>query len=140
LTISETAALQQETMLKNALSRNGVASPSVIEARIVPTDRMAMPTVEPIQPFQDMVANALRARPEVSQNRIQIEDQKISIKGSKSALLPTLDLVASLANNGLAGQPNPLPPVFPGSQHTGNPFFIGGASTLLSQLFARNFP
>lgn len=140
LTISETQVLQQETILKNALSKNGVASPSVAEASIVPTDHMQMPATEPIQPLQDLMANALRARPELSQNRIQVEDQKISIKGSKSALLPTLDLVASLANNGLAGQPSNLPPVFPTSPHTGNPFFIGGTSTLLSQVFARNFP
>ena len=33
LTISETQVLQQETILKNALSRNGVASPSVAEAQ-----------------------------------------------------------------------------------------------------------
>src|SRR5579859_8089920 len=126
LTISETQVLQQETILKNALSKNGVASPSVAEARIVPTDRMQMPATEPIQPLQDLMANALRARPELSQNRITIEDQKISIKGSKSALLPTLDLVATLANNGLAGQPSNLPPIFPTSPHSGNPFFIGG--------------
>ena len=140
LTVSETQVLQQETILKNALSKNGVSSPSVAEAHIVPTDHMQMPATEPIQPLQDLMANALRARPELSQNRIQVEDQKISIKGSKSALLPTLDLVASLANNGLAGQPSNLPPVFPTSPHTGNPFFIGGTSTLLSQVFSRNFP
>ena len=140
LTVSETQVLQQETILKSALSRNGVASPSIADASIVPTDQMNMPAVEPIQPLQDMVANALRARPEFSQNRIQIEDQKISIKGSKSALLPALDLVATANNNGLVGQSNPLPPIIPGVPHSGNAFFIGGAGTLLSQLFSRNFP
>jgi outer membrane protein TolC len=140
LTVSETAVLQQETILKNALSRNGVASPSVAEARVVPTDRMDMPSVEPIQPYQDMVAQALRSRPEVSESRINIVDQRISIKGSKSALLPTLDLVANVANNGLAGQVNTLPPNIPGAVHNANPFFLGGTPTLLSQIFSRNFP
>lgn len=137
LTISETQVLQQETILKNALSKNGVASPSVAEAHIVPTDHIDIPAVEPIQPLQDLTANALRSRPEVSQNRIQVEDQKISIKGSKSALLPTLDLVANLNNNALAGQPNLAPSQFP---RTYDPFFIGGAGTVLGQLFSRNFP
>src|SRR5439155_8770716 len=42
-------------------------------------------------------------------------------------------------NGALAGDPNPLPaPV--GSQHSNTAFFIGGYSTVLSQLFARNFP
>jgi len=140
LTVSETQVLQQETILKNALSKNGVASPSIADASIVPTDHMEMPAVEPIQPLQDMMANAIHARPELTQNRIQVEDQKISIKGSKSALLPTLDLVALANNNGLVGQPNPLPSIIPGVPHSGDVFFIGGTSTLLSQLFSRNFP
>ena len=140
LTVSETQALQQETIIKNALSRNGVASPSVAEARIVPTDRMQVPAVEPIQPIQDLAANALRSRPELSQNRIQVEDSKINIKGDKSALLPTLDLVALADNNALVGSPNPLPNVIPGVPHSGNPFFVGGTGTLLSQVFSRNFP
>src|SRR5258708_1850110 len=86
------------------------------------------------------MGNALGAGAELSQNRITIEDQKVSIRGSKSALLPTLDLVASLANNGLAGQPSNLPPVTRISPHTGNSFFIGVTSTLLSQVFSRIFP
>ena len=140
LTVSETQVLQQETILKNALSKNGVASPSIADASIVPTDHMEMPAVEPVQPLQDMMANAIHARPELTQNRIQVEDQKISIKGSRSALLPTLDLVALANNNGLVGQPNPLPSIIPGVPHSGDVFFIGGTSTLLSQLFSRNFP
>jgi outer membrane protein len=140
LTVSDTQVLQQETIIKNALSRNGVASPTVAEARIVPTDHMVVPAVEPVQPIQDIAANALRSRPELSQSRIQIEDQKISIKGSKSALRPTLDLVANLNNNGLVGQPNSLPNVIPGVPHSGNVFFVGGSGTLISQLFSRNFP
>ncbi|MCU1273965.1 MAG: outer rane efflux protein, partial [Bryobacterales bacterium] len=140
LTISETQVLQQETILKNALSKNGVASPSVAEAHLVPTDHITIPAVEPIQPIQDLTANALRSRPELSQSRIQVEDQKISIRGSRSALLPTLDLVANLNNNGLAGQPNLVPSLIPGRPRTYDPFFIGGAGTVLTQLFSRNFP
>ena len=140
LTVSQTQVLQQETIIKNALSRNGVASPSVADARIVPTDRMSVPAAEPIQPVQDLMANALRSRPELSQNRIQIEDQRISIKGDRSALLPTLDLVALANNNALAGTPNPLPNVIPGLPHSGDTFFVGGAGTLLGQVFSRNFP
>lgn len=140
LTVSETQVLQQETIIKNALSKNGVASPSVAEASIVTTDHLQIPATEPIQPLQDMMAAALHARPELSQNRIQVEDQKISIRGSRSALRPTLDLVANLNNNGLAGQISVLPPLVPGSPRIGDGFFVGGAGTVLSQLFSRNFP
>ncbi len=58
--------------------------------------------------------------------------------------------MATLQNNGLAGQINalPIPPVQ--GQPTGtvtlrdpnsvNPFFLGGYGTVLQQLFSRNFP
>jgi outer membrane protein TolC len=139
LTISETQLLQQETIIKNALSRTGVASPAVADARIVPTNRMSIPDVEPIAPIQDLVAQAISARPELAQSRIQLENQRINLKGSRSALLPSLDAVVSLANNGLAGDPSALP-VVPGRTRSQNAFFIGGYSSVLSQLFSRNFP
>ncbi len=40
LTTSETAVLQQETILKNALSRRGLASPTVADAHVIPTDTL----------------------------------------------------------------------------------------------------
>jgi len=140
LTIAQTRVLQQETILKNALSRNGVASPSVAEARIVPTDRIQVPQTEAIQPIQDMMAEALRSRPEISQRRIQLVNDRINLNGSKSQLLPNLDLVVNLGNNALTGQVSTLPltPGSPPRQVT--PFFVGGYGNALSQIFGRNFP
>jgi outer membrane protein TolC len=143
VTIAETQLLQQETILKNALSRTGVVSPAVADARIVLTDRIRMPDTEPIEPIQDMVSQALSARPEMAQRRIQIENAKINLKGSRSQLLPTVDAFVNLQNNALAGSVNTLP--LPEGQQfiTRNPpnvFFVGGYGTVLSQLFARNFP
>jgi len=140
LTLAETQLEQQETILKNALSRNGVASPSVADARIVPTDRIRVPDIEPITPIQDLIAMALSARPELAQNRIQVTNQEITLHGSKNGLLPSLDLVASLSNNALAGQANSLPSTFPFSFGAPPPVFIGGYGTVLSQLFSRNYP
>ena len=149
LTVSETRVLQQETILKNALSRTGVASPTVAEAHIVCMDQIRVPDVEPIQPIQDLISSALTDRPELGQSKLQVENSKISLAGTKSLMKPTLDLVGSLQNSGLAGQINtlPIPPV-PGATGTTqarNPnavdsFFLGGYGTVMSQLFARNFP
>jgi outer membrane protein TolC len=140
LTIAETQLLQQETILKNALSRNGVASPAVAEARIVPTDRIRVPDVEPVTPMQDLVAMAFSARPELAQNRIQVTNQEITLHGSKNGLLPTLDLVAGMSNNALAGQVNSVSSTFPFSFGTPSPAFVGGYGTVLKQLFDRNYP
>jgi outer membrane protein TolC len=86
-----------------------------------------------------MTALAISSRPELAQSRIQLQNQQLTIKGSKNALLPTLDVVALLSNGALAGDPNPLPPPA-GTVHSNTGFFIGGYGTVLSQLFARNFP
>jgi outer membrane protein TolC len=139
LVAAQTRVLQQETIIKTALSRTGVASPAVAGAHIIPTDKIQMPGVEPISPIQDLTAMALAARPELAQTRIQLLNQEFAMKGSKNGLLPTLDVVASLANNALAGQVNPIPAPA-GTIHSNTPFFIGGYGTVLAQLFARNFP
>jgi len=140
LTVAETQLEQQETILKNALSRNGVASPSVAEARIVPTDRIRVPDVEPVTPMQDLVATAFSARPELGQNRIQVTNQEITLRGSKNGLLPMLDLVAGMTNNALAGQISTVQSTLPFSFGTPSAAFVGGYGTVLKQLFARNYP
>lgn len=139
LTISETQVLQQETILKNTLSRNGLASPAVADAHIIATDRIQMPEVEPVKPIQDLVATALAARPELAQSRMQVTNQQITLRGDRSALRPTLDAVVSVNNNGLAGNPSTLP-IVPDRTRSQDPFFVGGYGAVLSQLFTRNFP
>ncbi len=145
---AETQLLQQETSLKNALSRTGVASPSISEARIIPTDRISVPEQEQIEPVQDLVSRALESRPELAQSRLNVESTKIGLKGTRSQLLPSLDIQANLQNNALAGQLNAVPvPNIPGIDPSqfqrgvgGDPFFIGGVGTAFGQLFRRNFP
>jgi outer membrane protein TolC len=134
LVVAETQVLQQETILKNALSRTGVLDPLVANAHIIPTDTITIPDQEAIAPIQDAMATAESSRPELVQYRILVENQRIAVQGTRNELLPTLDLVGSLQNNGLAGQVNPL---FVGSVPA---VFTGGYGTVLSQLFARHFP
>jgi outer membrane protein TolC len=142
VTTAETNVLQQETVLKNALSRTGIASPSLAEVRIVPTDRITIPATEPVVPIQDLTNEALQRRPELAEAALQIESSKISLQGTKNALLPTLDGFVDLRNHGLAGQQNTIV-VPPGSPFQGtpvDPYFIGGYGTALGQILGRNFP
>jgi outer membrane protein len=148
---SQTNVLQQETIMKSALSRNGLASPAISEARIVLTDRIHVPDVEAIEPMQDLVERALENRPELSQSRIQIDNTKLNLQGYRNQLLPSINVVADIRNNALSGaintltnprtgfsvlNPNPaLPPTT-----IPDPFFVGGYGTVLGQLFGRNFP
>lgn len=144
LVVSETNVLQQETILKNALSRTGVASPSLSEARIVPTDRIQVPETEQIEPIQDLIARALDNRPELSRSRVHLDNARITMDATKSALKPQLNAYTTLSNNALSGEINSLPiPAGSGVTRTASsidPFFLGGYNNVLRQMFGRNFP
>ncbi|MBI5086263.1 MAG: TolC family protein [Acidobacteria bacterium] len=137
LTNSETALLQQETIIKNALSRTGVSSPTLAEARVVPTDTLTQPGNEQLDKLKDVIELALQSRPDLEQTRINLESNRIAVSGSKSQLLPSLDVQASFQNNSLAGTMNSL---LPAGTPPPDAFFLGGYGTALSQIFRRNFP
>ncbi|HYP07701.1 MAG TPA: TolC family protein [Bryobacteraceae bacterium] len=145
LTQAETQVLQQETILKNYLSRTGVASPSIADARIIPTDPLRIPDVEPVEPIQDLVARALANRPELQQTGLAIENARISLAGSKSQLLPSLSLIGSAQNSGLAGQGNalyvPASPTSPLNPLANiEPRLVGGLGGVWDQILGRSFP
>ncbi len=144
VTTTETNVLQQETVLKNALSKTGIASPTLAEVRIVPTDRITIPATEPVQPVQDLMTQALNSRPELAEAELNVQNSKISLQGSKNALLPTLDAFANLTNHGLAGQENtiPVPAGSPFVRQSGavDPYFLGNFGSALGQIFGHNFP
>jgi outer membrane protein len=138
LVISQTNLLQQETVLKNALSKNGVASPSLADVRIVPLDSIQVPEKDILPPFNDLVDQALKDRPEITQNQINIESNKINLNGDKSSLKPSLTAFAELTNNALTGSPNSLN--VNGEFGYPDPFVIGGYGNALGQIFRRNYP
>jgi len=136
LLVAETRQLQQETVIKNELSRRGVAVPAIKDVRIIPTDRISIPTGEEAEELSALVELALTERPEIEQTRINLENTRTGMRGAKSALRPSLDVRASFTHNGLAGEPNYLGDPLP----TPDPFFIGNYGTVLGQLARRNFP
>lgn len=141
LTAAITNVQQQENVLKNAISKNGLQSPSVLEAEIVPTDRIEVPATETVQPIQDLMNLALKARPEILRSRVQLTNRDINLKGVRNSLKPQVNLVGDLTNNGLAGEVNNLFLPFPGQALvTPTEYFLGGLGTSLGQVFRRNFP
>jgi outer membrane protein len=135
----QTTVLQQEIVLKNALSRNGVASPELVAAHVVPTDRVRIPDVEPVQPTEELVERAFAQRPEVKEAAIQIDSDRINIEGVRANMQPQIDAVADLRNNALSGFPNALPGAV-GVVALPPSALVGGYSNALSQLFFRDFP
>ncbi len=136
--IAQTNVLQQEIVLKNALSRRGIEDPLIADAPIVPLDPIEVPDSQELPPVSELLTQALAKRPDLQQNRINWESQNLVLKGDKSALRPSLQAFASFANRGLAGVPNPLNANY--ENGAPDPFFLGGGGTMLGQLFRRNFP
>ncbi len=137
LLIAQTNVAQQETLLKNALSRNGSDSVWLDNVHIVPLDPIVVPTSASAPVVADLIREAMENRPEVEQTRVNLESNKILIKGDKNGLLPNLSAFAEFTNNGLAGERNALYNNCCGSPDA---YFVGGTGTLLGQLARRNFP
>ena len=134
LLIAQTNVAQQEIVLKNALSRNGIQNSWLDDVHIVPLDHIEVPKQEEIRPVQDLIGEALANRLEIDRAKVDLESRKIMIKGDRNGLLPSLQAFTELTSHGLAGALNPY------NNLTPNAYFVGGNSTALAQLFRRNFP
>ena len=144
LIVAQTTAQQLETSLKNLVLRD-LSDPVLGGARVVPTDHISVPPVEPVVPVQDLIGTALSARPELSQSRIDLRNREISIRAVKNGMLPRLDAFAYWGGAGTAGirttfQSEFLPPPPPPDPFAPPDPFRGGLGTSLNQMFGGDFP
>ena len=136
LVIARTNLLQQETVLKNALSRSGVATSDIAEVHIIPLERIVIPAKDEPTPVDQLVVEALEKRPEIQQTRINLQSNQMNLVGIKNSLKPSLQAFTQLTNNGLTGELTQLG-IFAGGI---NSPFVGGYGNLLSQIARRNYP
>ncbi|MGC2794615.1 MAG: TolC family protein [Candidatus Sulfotelmatobacter sp.] len=107
LTVARTSLQLQELLIKNALTRN--LDDPVLEAMpVIPTDRLESLQPNASQPIQDLVAQALRDRPELAESDVDLVNRQITRQAAKNALLPSLSLVGFYGGSGLAGPLNPV--------------------------------
>ncbi|MFN7995879.1 MAG: TolC family protein [Bryobacteraceae bacterium] len=135
LVTAETNLRQQEMVLKNYLTRNGVATAGLTNVRIVPLDRIEMPASDQVGDPEEMVGEALKKRPEMEQAQLNLQSNEMNLAGIKNSLRPTLQAFAELTNNGLTGQLTALGLLEPGIGYLG-----GGYGNLLAQIARRNYP
>jgi outer membrane protein len=127
---------QQELIVKTAITRGGLANPVIRAAHILATDTLTVPETEPVRSVEDLIAEAVRSRPDLAQAGIQVENSQISLKGSLNALRPELDVVGTVQNGGLSGDVNAAATALvPGAT-----LYPGGYGTALGQIFKNNFP
>jgi outer membrane protein TolC len=137
LLIARTNLAQQETVLKNALSRTGVQDPAFDQVHVVPLDSIQVPKTDEIRPIQDLIQTAIASRPEIEQAQVNLKNSKINLQGTRNALLPSLGVYADFTNNALGGALNPI---YNNCCGAADPYFIGGAGNNLLEMFRRNFP
>ncbi len=136
---AEAQVKEQQEILKNAITKHGPTSATLLGVEIIPTDTIQVPDQEPVEPIQDLVDEASRARPALSRARINLANAEINLRGIRNALKPAVDVSAFATNNGLAGSLNPNVVLDP-SVELPDEFFIGGGPAAYAQVFRRNFP
>ena len=133
--ISSQATLDQlQISFKNLISRNGSADPILGPVRIVPIDKLAIPTEDGLGAFSDLVKEARAKRVELEIDRQNIESSKISMLGTRNGILPNVQAFGFEGQAGLAGQPKIVGP------RGADPYFVGGLATGVGQVLRRNFP
>jgi len=74
LTVAKTNLQLQESLIKNALTKN-LDDPTLESMPVVPTDRLDQIEMIPEKPTQDLIAQALLDRPELSESDIDLQNR-----------------------------------------------------------------
>jgi outer membrane protein TolC len=123
LTVARTNLQLQESLLKNALTRS-LDDAVLEEMPVVPTDQGETAETGISPEILELIAQALKSRPELLESDVDLDSRQISRKAARNALLPSLSLQAFYGGTGLAGVLNP---VFQGSNSSAVPTDFGGA-------------
>jgi outer membrane protein TolC len=107
LTVAKTNLQLQESLIKNALTKN-LDDPTLEAMPVIPTDLLETVEVIPERSTQELISQALIDRAELSESELDLRNREITRKAVANALLPTLALVGFYGGTGLAGDLNPF--------------------------------
>lgn len=102
LIVAQTAQLQDEQILKNAISKNPLA-PNLINVEIIPTELPVRPEAVEAPSFEEAVKEAFAKRPDLQEQALNLLNGGIDVKATQNALLPVLTLSAQYGTVGLSG-------------------------------------
>jgi outer membrane protein TolC len=158
LIVAQTVHLQNQQILKNAISKNPLA-PNLVNVEIIPTELPSRPEAIEAPSFEEAAKEAFAKRPELQEEALNLLNGEIDLKATRNALLPTATLSAQYGSVGLAGnQPkfttktiagvpvvdangNPVAGDFlPATQFTPNGIGQAGFGDAMSSVFHNNFP
>ena len=158
LIVAQTVHLQNQQILKNAISKNPLA-PNLVNVEIIPTELPSRPEAIEAPSFEEAAKEAFAKRPELQEEALNLLNGEIDLKATRNALLPTATLSAQYGTVGLAGNQPALgtPVTTPGLQlidSNGNPVNVfipsttrpvtgvsqAGFGDAMSSVFHNNFP
>jgi outer membrane protein len=158
LIFAQTVSLQNQQILKNAITKNPLA-PNVVNVEIIPTDLPSRPEAIEAPSFEEAAKEAFVKRPELQEEALNLLNGEIDLKATRNALLPTATLSAQYGSVGLAGNQArfttktvagapvvdanglPVPGDFlPASQFTPNGIVQAGFGDAMTSVFHNNFP
>jgi outer membrane protein len=134
---ADTTLRQQKIQLINLLSRNSTADPLLRNVRIVPVDPIRVPERDEIPPLDELVKQAIAHRTDLASEKENEAASALNNLGTRSAVLPTGIVFASISQAGLAGT---VPPLVVGSSASPPSSLVGGLGTALGQVFRRDYP
>jgi outer membrane protein len=139
LIVAQTAQLQQQQALRNAVSKDPMA-PNLVNVEIITTDKPTPPAIVEAASFEEAVKEAFTKRPDLLEQEINLTNAGIDAKANKKALLPVATLNARYGSQGLAGN-SPIITTTPSAggqivDANGNPTTVLGAGNVPVQVFA----
>jgi outer membrane protein len=130
LIVAQTTQLQNQQILKNAISKNPMA-PNLVNVEIIPTDLPLRPEAIEAPSFEEAAMEAFAKRPELQEQALNLLNSGVDIKATRNALLPTATLQAQYGTVGLAGDQR----LFSAKTVAGAPVVLSDGSTAPGGLF-----
>ncbi len=102
LIVAQTFLLQEQELMKNAITKNPMQAP-LVNIEIIPTDSIGTPAQIEKLSIEAAVKEAWENRPDIKQAQIDLDSRDVSVKATRNSLLPSLTLQGQYGTTGLAG-------------------------------------
>ncbi len=106
LTVSKATLRLNELLIKNALTKT-ISDPRLADMPVVPLDLKGPADPNETEPIEQLIAEAEKNRPDVSEDQIQMQIAQNNLRTIKNELLPQLSLYGQYIGAGFAGELNP---------------------------------
>lgn len=79
-------------------------TPNVISSRVVTSDQLPNPAAQTLPPIEQLVNRAVSFSPQLAEDRINVDNNDLTVKIRKNSLLPTIAIFASYTSSGVSGE------------------------------------